>query len=535
MKKEKRWYRMWKIISLALSIFSKAYWFKIRKKPDREWDRLWEMIGRDFRETLFELEGLLIKVGQLLSIRADLLPNGFIKQIQDLVDQVPPSPWNDIKQVLEQEWDGPIEDTLLSIEKVPIASASIGEVYRARLLDGTEAAVKVQRPTIKSIIHTDFRALEIVIWFAKHFAPVPKGFINFDMLFKELKLVIERELDFKKEMDTMNRFRQRFSSFKRLAIPQTYPGLCTSQILVMEWISAARVTDTEFLDQHHVDRKELSRFLFRVFLPQWLEPGFFHADPHTGNVLVKSDGTLVLLDFGMVGEISKKDASNFQNLVEALIVKDYSNAASILQDLGFLLPDVNPKSIEHHLKDALSINLDHLKEMDLFAVQKEMNDIVRSLPIQVPTRFIFLGRSFVTIEGMLNTICPNADMMAIAKDEFKEWLNNSPLNKWKLVMKWINSQPVFQIVHSIADLLDAPKRIMEHKDIQQQRDLYFTMYENKKKHSFYLGLLGITGAMYSNYVQDCLIWNGSIGLIAAALTGYVVVSWKQRSWLKLNK
>ena len=165
MNNKNKWFRMWKILSFAFAMSIQVYWFRIRKKSDMEWDKLWGKLGRQFRQTLFELEGLLIKVGQFLSIRKDLLPSGFIDQIQDLVDQEPPSPWAEIKHVLEREWGGPVENVLLSIETKAVASASIGEVYRGKLKDGTEVAIKVQRPSISSIMQTDFRSLAIIIWF----------------------------------------------------------------------------------------------------------------------------------------------------------------------------------------------------------------------------------------------------------------------------------------------------------------------------------------------------------------------------------
>ncbi|HJV30752.1 MAG TPA: AarF/UbiB family protein, partial [Bacillales bacterium] len=207
MNANRKLYRMWKVITFALSVVIRVYWYRICKKSASEKEELWGRIGKQFRETLFELEGLLIKVGQFLSIRADLLPNGFIKQIEDLVDQVPPSPWEEIEKVLEKEWHGQLEDKLHSIDPNVVASASIGEVYRGKLKDGTDVAVKVQRPTIQSIVKTDFRSLSIIIWFVHHFAPVPKRFIDFKRLYQELKQVIERELDFQKEMETANQFR----------------------------------------------------------------------------------------------------------------------------------------------------------------------------------------------------------------------------------------------------------------------------------------------------------------------------------------
>ncbi|MFD2444555.1 ABC1 kinase family protein [Bacillus sp. CGMCC 1.16607] len=532
MTSESKSYRIWKVLSFALSLVVQVYWYKFRKKSATDWERLWEKLGRQFRQMLFELKGLLIKVGQIVSIRADLLPSSFIKQIEDLVDQVPPSPWEEIKKVLEKEWNGSIEDKLLSIETKAVASASIGEVYRGVLKDGTKVAVKVRRPSSQSIIQTDFRTLSIIIWFAHYFAPVPKGFISFKKLYLEIKQVIERELDFKKELETAVQFQQRFHSFQWLKIPTVYSELSTSQVLVMEWIDGVRITDVEALDLHHIDRHELAQRLFRVFLPQWLEAGMFHADPHSGNVLMKSDGTIVLLDFGMVGEISKRDAANFQNLLEAILLKNYSKAAEAFLDLGFLLQGADLKYIEKLLAEVLSFDLSQLKEMDLFAVQKQMNDLVKSLPVQVPTRFVFLGRSFMTIEGIFFTLCPEKEPLDIIKPAFMDWLNHSDTNKWKLFLKWIHSQPVFGLFHSVTDLIKKPQQLLELKEIQQQREFQFAIFENQKKQSYYLGVVGIVGTFSGLLLHHSLIWKGSIGLLGISFVGYVICSMRQGKWLK---
>lgn len=532
MKSERKWYRMWKILSFALSLFIQVYWFKFLKKPSKDWDKLWDKFGRQFRETLFELQGLLIKVGQMLSIRADLLPNQFIKQIEDLVDQVPPSPWNDIKEVLEREWQGSIEKKLQAIEPRAVASASIGEVYRGVLRDGTEVAIKVQRPTIPSIVRTDFQSLAIIIWFAHYFAPVPKGFISFKKLFQELKQVIERELDYKKEMNTAKHFQQRFQAIPNLKIPTVYEELCTSKVLVMEWIEGFRITDIQSLERNNIDRIELAQRLFQIFLPQWLEAGMFHADPHSGNVLIKEDGTLVLLDFGMVGEISKADAANFQGLLEGILLKNYSKAVEALLNLGFLLPGTNLKSIEKLLADAISFDLSQLKELDLFRVKKDMTELIYSLPVQVPTRFVFLGRSFVTIEGIFFSLCPEKEPLEIIKPVFINWLNQSDTNKWKLFFKWVHSLPVFQIIHSITGLIEKPQQFLDQKELQQQRDFQFTIFENKKKQVFILGLIGVIGVFFGVYEQIEVIWKGSLGLIGISFIGYVICSWQQKKWLK---
>lgn len=530
MRTKNKLVRMTKVLSLSFVIFIKIYWYKFRKKPQAEWDLLWEKIGARFRKTLFELEGLLIKVGQILSTRADLLPTPFIKQIQDLTDKVPSSDWNEIEEILKDEWATSIHGIFQSIESEAIASASIGEVYRGILKTGEKVAVKVQRPHIQSILKTDFRTLAIIIWFADHFVPVPKGFINFKILFKEIKQVIECELDYSKELQTLEIFKERFKDMDGLEIPKVYPEYSTSKVLVMEWLDGIKISDIDSIQS--IDRKDLAQNLIEVFLPQWLEPGLFHADPHPGNVLLSKEGKLILLDFGMVGEISKKDAKNFQGLIESFLAKNYSKAVDCLSQLGFLLPEADQRTMEKLLEELMSFDLSQLKEIDPFAIKREMNDIVKALPIQVPTRFVFLGRSYVAIEGIILNLIPEEEVLDLVKPVFMKWLNKAGNQKWSFVWQWIQAQPVFKIFHSAQEFLQLPQKLEDLKEVEQRREFQFAIYENNKKHLFQLSLLGIVGTAVGIFNSHYMIINLSIGITVISGIGYFIFNYKQKKWLK---
>ncbi len=531
MKTKYKLLRMYRVLSLAFSIFAQIYWYKWTRKPDAKWEELWASIGKRVRKTLFELEGLLIKVGQFISIRSDLLPGPFIKEIQDLTDKVPPSEWSEIHQILKEEWGTEVSKKVLAIEKEAIASASIGEVYKGVLQDGTAVAIKVQRPDIQSIVQTDFRTLSILIWFADRFVPIPKGFINLKVLFQELKQVIERELDFTKEKETLLYFKERYKDSDIVKIPDIYPELCTSKVLVMEWVEGKRLTDSSAVEQLEVSRQELAKRLLKIFLPQWLEPGMFHADPHPGNVLVSREGRIILLDFGMAGEVSKKDAAAFQNLIESFLAKNYTKSVECLSQLGFLLPEADTRTIEKLLAEWVLFDPSNLKEMDLIALKWELNDLISALPVQVPTRFVFLGRSFITIEGIIRNLAPEEELLGIGKPVFTEWLGSQG-NKWAFIWRVIQSQPIFKLFHSAAEFLDSPRKMEQLKETEQRREFQFTIYENRKKQLFQLFMLGLIGAGAGRYLAEELIWQLSSGIIAIAAAGYGVTSYKLGKWLK---
>jgi predicted unusual protein kinase regulating ubiquinone biosynthesis (AarF/ABC1/UbiB family) len=532
MKINSKLVRMTKMLSMFFIIFLQIYWYKIQRKPQTEWENLWEKIGERFRKTLFELEGLLIKIGQILSTRADLLPHAFIRQIEGLTDKVPPSNWNEIQKILEMEWGKSFHQRFISIEKNAIASASIGEVYKGVLQDGTEVAIKVKRPNIDSIVQTDFRILGIIMWFADHFVPIPKGFINFKVLFKELKQVIERELDYSKELNTLLFFKNRFKDIDVVQIPSVYSELSTSNVLVMEWVEGIRLTNMEELEQLEVSRQELAQRLIKVFRPQWLEPGMFHADPHSGNVLVSKEGKIILLDFGMIGEITKKDATYFQELIESFLSKNYAKAVDCLYHLGFLLPEAESRTIERLLSELISFQPDQLKEMDLMELKLEMNDMIQALPIQVPTRFVFLGRSFITIEGIIRNLAPEEELVDLGKPAFMDWLNKQGNSKWSFVWQWIQSQPIFKIFYSVTEFLNTPQKLEQLKEIEQRRQFQFMIYENNKKRLFQLMLLGLTGIAVGNYTSHTPILKLSVGVTAVSFAGYFVCSYKLKKWMK---
>lgn len=185
-----------------------------------------------------------------------------------------------------------------------------------------------------------------------------------------------------------------------------------------------------------------------------------------------------------------------------------------------------------YLREVLLLDVNKVKEMDLFAVKKEMNDILKLLPIQVPTRFIFLGRSFVTIEGLLLTINPEKEILDIIKPVFTDWVKQGSSNNWKSVLQWLNALPIFKVFHSLYDLVETPQRLLIQKENLQYREFVFSVYENQKRQIFILTVLALVGIFVGKYLHYAIVYKASAVLLSLSILLYIVSSWRQRKWLK---
>jgi predicted unusual protein kinase regulating ubiquinone biosynthesis (AarF/ABC1/UbiB family) len=526
--KQNRWYRIITVVGMALGFFIQIYWYQLRKKPEEDWEILWKKFALTFKKKVYSLEGLLIKVGQLLSVRGDLLPDCFIEEMKELVDQVPPSPWDKILKVLEAEWGGAIHKRVRFIEEEPVASASIGQVFKGVLMDGTHVAIKVQRPGIFSIMKADFQAIAIIMWCAKRFSAAARKIVDFPLLYKELRHVIERELDFIEEMNTAVYFKKRYKQNTHVYIPKMFPEHCTKRVLVMEWIEAERVTEPPA----QLKKKDVARSLLSIFMSQWLEGGKFHADPHEGNVLINQKGQIVLLDFGMVGEMSKRDAEVFRKLIEGAVFKDYKKMVKSLSQLGFLLPSADIRKMEMVMEELLELEWTAGNKADMLSLQKEINELARSLPIQVPIRFVFFGRSAAIVEGLIQTLCPNIDLMEMAKPVFFDWMKNTGQARWRFIAEWLLSASVFQAIRGLPDLLQEPKRRREWEEEQQKKEFILHQKKTNKQFAFLFGLLNIIFSYMAAFLQKFWMLEFSLPLAGTGAIWLFVAFSLERRWMK---
>lgn len=259
-----------------------------------------------FVETALELGGVLIKLGQYLSARFDLLPDIWIQELSRLQDAVPAVDFSDLRPIIEQDLGGKLEDLFLEFNQSPLASASLGQVHEARLPDGSRVAVKVRRPGIELIIEADLEALNRVIDFLKRRTDLGK-LADLKGIAREFETTLRRELDYTKEAKNAERFKANLQKLKYVYVPQIYWKFSSNRVVTTEFIDGIKITNYHAIDEAGLDRHKIARILSNCYLNQLFIDGFFHADPHPGNLFVRPGPygvQVVFIDFGMVGDIS---------------------------------------------------------------------------------------------------------------------------------------------------------------------------------------------------------------------------------------
>lgn len=459
-------YRIAIIVFMFVKFVLQLYFFNKRNpawdsQTQEDWEKLVQKQAKEYRVKALRLEGLMIKVGQFLSTRADIMPEVFLKELADLIDQVPSIDPEISKGILEKEWGQPLDNYLAEISERPVASASIGEVFRGKLHNGQEVAVKIQRAKIDRIIKTDFRALGIILWITKKFTRFGKE-IDTDALHKEIIKVIGDELDYSKEMRNGQNFQRRFSGSDSYYIPQFYEEYCTRRVLVMEWMEGRKVTDLSFMQEHGIDRKDTAARLFQFFVDQLLDQGRFHADPHQGNILIRKDGMIVILDFGMVGYITGEDSASIRRMIQGFVLDDYQLVIDELQKLGFLLPHANKAKLEAVLRNYVNMYLSSdLSQLDQSVVEdifEDLQNIVRDQPIQLPSEFAFLGRAASIGVGVLSIVDPEIDFIELGKPVVMEWLEEADEKQGSIQAQLLKDtlKPLLSIPRNVNEWLESP-------------------------------------------------------------------------------
>jgi predicted unusual protein kinase regulating ubiquinone biosynthesis (AarF/ABC1/UbiB family) len=385
--------------------------------------------------TIVDLQGLFIKVGQLLSIMANFLPREFRSGLEGLQDQVPPRPFSEIAARIQGELDRPVDEVFARLSEEPLASASLGQVHEAWLKDGTHVAVKVQHQNIDEIVRLDLTTIRRIMSIVSWFLPIR----GLDAYYHQIRTMILEELDFSREVRNIERIAACFSKRDDVRFPKPIAGLCTERVMVTTFVEGTKVGDTALLDAKGIDRKALSRKIVQVFCQQIFVDGVYHADPHPGNMLVGEDGSLILLDFGAVAELSPQMREGIPEFLEAVIRRDTDAIIKALRKMGFLsrgeAVDVTEKVIEFfhqrfqeeiklesfNLKD---IKIDPQKGIESLVDLRKMNVGLRELSgaFHVPRDFVLLERTILLLTGVCTQLDPELNPMEVIHPYLRDFV-----------------------------------------------------------------------------------------------------------------
>ena len=385
-----------------------------------------ESIPKRIRKVLEELGPAYIKLGQMLSTRPDLVGVDIAQELQKLRDDTPVTPFDEIKEVIETELGDSMNKIYVDIDETPIGSASIGQVYKARLREtGEKVAIKVQKPNSREIIESDIKIMKFLAKRIDQFLTMTKP-LNLPVVISEFERSILKEINFLEETMNLQNLANNFKKVSYIKIPEVHTAYCSEKVITMEYIDGVAVTDLLKKDYPKIDKKKIANYGVKSYFKQVLIDGFFHADPHPGNLIVTKDGKLCYIDLGMMGILSENFKETLAELILLLIGRNSNNIIKQLIYMDIITPAQNTDKLKTDLDDLLNLyygaelrNMDGLLD-DLLNVMVENN-------IALPREFVMIGRGIALIEDTGKNLDPTFN----AATELKKLSRKIVANKYK--------------------------------------------------------------------------------------------------------
>lgn len=362
------------------------------------------------RLVLEELGPTFVKLGQTFSNREDLLPPELIQELQKLQDKVETVDMN-VEEILENEFNITVKDHFAEIRKVPLATASIAQVYKAILTDGTEVILKIKKPEVQTVIEDDLLLIKDLEKLVSSYSEIGEK-LNLKQAISTFEKSLLEEVSLINEKENILQFRRNFKNSKETYVPIVYEEYSNNNVLCMEFIDGIKVTDTATLLQYDIDPVYVSEAGLRLFVSQILDYGFFHADPHAGNILVKKDGKVVFIDFGAVGKIPPNDKEILENLIVSFVAKNPHKIVRYLKKMAVSYQIPDEKRFEADVEDILNfVHSTSLKEINPQAIINKMKDVLKDNRLYMPDYFYLLFKGIGLIEGVGRTINPELDVV----------------------------------------------------------------------------------------------------------------------------
>ncbi|MDZ8028532.1 MAG: ABC1 kinase family protein [Nostoc sp. SerVER01] len=382
---------------------------EVKQTARRKFQALW------IRNTLLDLGPTFIKVGQLFSTRADIFPIEYVEELAKLQDKVPAFSYEQVESIIEQELGKKIPELFQNFEPIPLAAASLGQVHKAVLHSGEAVVVKVQRPGLKKLFEID---LQILKGITRYFQNHPKWGKGRDWLgiYEECCRILWEEIDYLNEGRNADTFRRNFRGYDWVKVPKIYWRYTTSRVLTLEYVPGIKISQYEALEAAGLDRKTIARQGAQAYLLQLLNSGFFHADPHPGNIAISPDGALIFYDFGMMGQIKSNIREGLMQTLFGIAQKDGDRVVQSLIDLGAIAPveDMGPvrRSVQYMLDNFMDKPFEN---QSVASISDDLYEIAYNQPFRFPATFTFVMRAFSTLEGVGKGLDPEFNFMEVAK------------------------------------------------------------------------------------------------------------------------
>ncbi len=376
------------------------------------------------RNTLLDLGPTFIKVGQLFSTRADIFPGEYVEELAKLQDKVPAFSYEQVEAIIEQELGKKIPQLYQSFEPIPLAAASLGQVHKA-VLHSTEAVVvKVQRPGLKKLFEID---LQILKGITRYFQNHPKWGRGRDWLgiYEECCRILWEEIDYLNEGRNADTFRRNFRTYDWVKVPRVYWRYTSSRVLTLEYVPGIKISQYEAIEAAGLDRKIIARQGAQAYLLQLLNDGFFHADPHPGNIAVSPNGALIFYDFGMMGRIKTNVREGLMDTLFGIASKNGDRVVQSLIDLGALAPVEDMGPVRRSVQFMLDNFMDKpFENQSVAAISDDLYEIAYGQPFRFPATFTFVMRAFSTLEGVGKGLDPEFNFMEVAQPYAMQLMTN---------------------------------------------------------------------------------------------------------------
>ncbi len=479
------------------------------------------------RDTFLELGPTFIKLGQLFSTRADLFPAEYVEELSKLQDRVPAFGYEVVEQIIERQLGKSIPELFASFDPVPLAAASLGQVHQSQLHSGENVVVKVQRPGLQKLFTIDLEILRgIALYFQNH-RKWGKG-RDWMGIYDECCKILWEETDYLREGQNADTFRRNFRGEDWVMVPRIFWRYSSPQVLTLEYLPGIKISHYEALEAAGIDRKQIALLSAQAYLRQVLADGFFHADPHPGNVAVNPDGKLIFYDFGMMGNIGTLTKDKLMGTLSGIVQRNADQVMNSLIELGVIAPigDVSPmrRSIQYMLDNFMD---KPFEAQSISQISDDLYEIAYDQPFRFPATFTFVMRAFSTIEGVGKGLDPDFNFMEAAQPYALQLMTNSNITPDAGSFLGELGRQAAQVSTSALGL---PRRIEDTIEKLERGDLRVRVRSTETdriirrmvamqqgtNYALLIGAFTISATML--YIKELLIPAGVMGILALVLS-----------------